>query len=419
MKKIYTFVLAALIAASASASTYDVKQFDGRIKTVPATTLKADQTDAALATKSAKVKANADTDAAKAIEGEYTITIGEFYFGEEGRGMVEAPAIITRNGDKITISCEEFLEDVTATYDETSGVITFENGSVFPVRLGQSTYYTQFCPFRWDDTLKIVKGSFTATYADGKIAFPADHGFSWQAFTDEAMTNPVGYLALFDVIEMVSAADIETYEDCDWTENIIYGAFRPEDSSNTNTNTNTTAAKTTVKYNDTKKTYEIVNAFQATFDKLNFESKAPNMIVNAADPANCIVELTSTHINGGLTDGLYYVCSQSSQDGDSTGEDFRITCVENANTITLTFPVKSMLLYASTPQKYYYASAAPCVLVITKSGDASGISGIVSDEDNNAPAEYFNLQGVRVANPEAGQLVICRQGDKVSKILVK
>ena len=36
----------------------------------------------------------------------------------------------------------------------------------------------------------------------------------------------------------------------------------------------------------------------------------------------------------------------------------------------------------------------------------------------NAPKEYFNLQGVRVDNPENG-LFIVRQGKKVSKVLVK
>lgn len=43
-----------------------------------------------------------------------------------------------------------------------------------------------------------------------------------------------------------------------------------------------------------------------------------------------------------------------------------------------------------------------------------GIEDIVAGE--NAPVEYFNLQGVRVANPESG-LYIMRQGSKVSKIV--
>ena len=39
--------------------------------------------------------------------------------------------------------------------------------------------------------------------------------------------------------------------------------------------------------------------------------------------------------------------------------------------------------------------------------------------DGNEAAEYFNLQGVRVAQPEAGQIYIVRRGAKVVKELVK
>ncbi|MCM1517626.1 MAG: DUF5689 domain-containing protein [Pseudoflavonifractor sp.] len=38
--------------------------------------------------------------------------------------------------------------------------------------------------------------------------------------------------------------------------------------------------------------------------------------------------------------------------------------------------------------------------------------------DSNAPAEYYNLQGIRVSGDEPG-LYIVRQGDKVAKVLVK
>lgn len=46
--------------------------------------------------------------------------------------------------------------------------------------------------------------------------------------------------------------------------------------------------------------------------------------------------------------------------------------------------------------------------------DAAGVEGIEIDE--NAPVEYFNLQGVRVENPANG-LYIMRQGDKVVKVI--
>ena len=38
--------------------------------------------------------------------------------------------------------------------------------------------------------------------------------------------------------------------------------------------------------------------------------------------------------------------------------------------------------------------------------------------DENAPVEFYNLQGVRVANPENG-LFIRRQGNKVEKVFIK
>ena len=49
---------------------------------------------------------------------------------------------------------------------------------------------------------------------------------------------------------------------------------------------------------------------------------------------------------------------------------------------------------------------------------SSGIDDILDDADNT-PVEYFNLQGVRIANPAPGQVVIRRQGSVVSKVLVK
>lgn len=49
-------------------------------------------------------------------------------------------------------------------------------------------------------------------------------------------------------------------------------------------------------------------------------------------------------------------------------------------------------------------------------GEESAITDIAADE--NAPVEYFNLQGMRVENPANG-LFIKRQGSKVSKVIIK
>ena len=49
--------------------------------------------------------------------------------------------------------------------------------------------------------------------------------------------------------------------------------------------------------------------------------------------------------------------------------------------------------------------------------DMSGVEGVVA-ETADAEVEYFNLQGVKVVNPENG-LYIRRQGGKVEKVVIR
>lgn len=56
--------------------------------------------------------------------------------------------------------------------------------------------------------------------------------------------------------------------------------------------------------------------------------------------------------------------------------------------------------------------------VLVKGAKASGVGIVDSIVDENAPAEYYSLQGVRLANPEKGQLVIVRKGNKAFKAIL-
>lgn len=55
----------------------------------------------------------------------------------------------------------------------------------------------------------------------------------------------------------------------------------------------------------------------------------------------------------------------------------------------------------------------------TTDNPLGGVEDILpdSDSDPNAPVEYYNLQGIRVANPTAGQIYILRQGNNASKVI--
>lgn len=48
----------------------------------------------------------------------------------------------------------------------------------------------------------------------------------------------------------------------------------------------------------------------------------------------------------------------------------------------------------------------------------SGIDTIIADSENNAPVEYFNLQGIRISKPENG-LYIRRQGNTATKVYIR
>ena len=50
--------------------------------------------------------------------------------------------------------------------------------------------------------------------------------------------------------------------------------------------------------------------------------------------------------------------------------------------------------------------------------EVGGINDIVVDNATDAPAVYYNLQGVQVANPSNG-IYIVRQGNKVSKQYIR
>lgn len=49
----------------------------------------------------------------------------------------------------------------------------------------------------------------------------------------------------------------------------------------------------------------------------------------------------------------------------------------------------------------------------------TGVEDVVIDNNGNAPIEYYNLQGIRVAAPSPGNIYIIRQGDKTVKQVVR
>ena len=90
------------------------------------------------------------------------------------------------------------------------------------------------------------------------------------------------------------------------------------------------------------------------------------------------------------------------------------------NSRTITFPAGQIVVSEKNynDNAWYYTNKAGKLSVKVPQQQQDAVDGIVVDGEN-APAEYFNLQGVRVANPTPGQIMIVRRGDNVTKELVK
>ena len=81
--------------------------------------------------------------------------------------------------------------------------------------------------------------------------------------------------------------------------------------------------------------------------------------------------------------------------------------------------VKNVLVQTQGKLRFYSENAKGIQshdVVVNFTGE-TGVEDIIADE-NNGEVEFFNLQGVRVANPENG-VYIRRQGNKATKVLVK
>lgn len=86
-----------------------------------------------------------------------------------------------------------------------------------------------------------------------------------------------------------------------------------------------------------------------------------------------------------------------------------ITNVEMSKTISYSAQYTSYGSYAEVGE-----NELPTLYVL--GGSTTAVENIAVDA--NAPVEYFNLQGIRIANPENG-IYIRRQGNKVSKVIIR
>lgn len=190
--------------------------------------------------------------------------------------------------------------------------------------------------------------------------------------------------------------------------------------------------------------YRLVHPYAAYRNQylqdLNYDGASDFMVFNTADANKSYIDQTSTGIYYNTQDGsqvmIYVGSTNKFSDGPAISADLWGT---NANNV-LSFPepnlegvsaiedVASALSYelckvTATGVTNLFPLAVPVLYAESTRIEGnffSGVENVAADAiDANAPVEYFNLQGIRVATPEAGQLLIKRQGNKATKVVIR
>lgn len=128
---------------------------------------------------------------------------------------------------------------------------------------------------------------------------------------------------------------------------------------------------------------------------------------------------TITFVPQGIEyDGYRYVFCQEKWAVDSAGET--INYVVPDTSVVASINEEGNIDFSGWDLEYFYENGAEWTpfswIACTLEKVGSGVSNIALD--NETPAEYFNLQGVRVNTPANG-LYIVKRGNKAEKILVK
>ena len=403
MKKFYTFALAALLGSSVS--------FAGQRQ--QATTLNIVNIKAQLVEKaevkgekSNRAKAPAKVASIGELNGTYDWTFQNLL--EDG---APDPELVITIDDEATgaATISGFPQDfkVKATVDLEKGTVSIANNQF----LGADSYGDNYFYLKPVNGSSIGKGASTAAATVGTIdgttiTFPT---LDVWAIGDPA-NETEGYW-------MMTYANKLTYQ----KEKVLYGVGTVSGDMFFSPFGKTPASYAVDVYLNNEQGTELLvkDPLKGLYAALSFEGVSPDMVIDATDPDNLLIPEFSLGFGGGDKDGLYYGMSVSAnqQDIADTPEESRSKLTKDEKTTVITIPAKGLFLWPSNTTSLYYANTSGVTIEIEH--EQGGVNDIIADEENNAPVEFFNLQGQRVNNPAAGQLVIRRQGTKVAKVLVK
>lgn len=383
------------------------------------------------------------------IAGEYTIYIGDYYFENSAQSTVTGTATIEEEDGYIIISCDEYFpSDIIAGYNPATGEITFAQMYIGTINYQGTTLYVNFEPFVYDYDEGLIKQSWNATFnaSTGMITTEADHGVSWNAYADEDLTQQGGYLQVLDLEGMMKKSGSGT--NGSWTPvgeaTFMDGWLLPAlgiDQTDPENWYNVPVEQN----DDNPNIYRLVDPYRygpiaeynesTTTGYIQFDVTDPDHVVFAlvdAGFASAMANITSFYCYNTLTYYCNYMGMSADQIISMAGDEIPYTTFQN-NVVTLGSTVFEKGYdndacfgdqanptggYSWTDEQKQYANMATSIDLSEITSDNNGVTEIVNSSDL-APVRFFNLQGIEVARPASGQVVIRVQGAKATKQIAR
>lgn len=381
------------------------------------------------------------------VEGTWTFILGDYYKGQEdsnGEMMVDFVATLEENNQLYFEDPYSIYYPINATYNAAENTLTFIRELLGSV----NGYYIYQNPFTINTTTNSVeyKDEWVVTFdpVEGTLDLEENSGIAWIAYRDKEGTRPFGTAEMYDFVAAYKrAAD----SNAGWTDlgnaTFMDGWISP----GWEIDQFKTEYEVPLQQNNANPNlYRLVNPYlvgpmrvynlSKTGGYLTFDISNPEFVliqkcdVGFADPENGYTRFLLYNMFG------YYVQNfpqyTPAQIIEMQGDYMPHTTYENG-VVRLNY---YSFISNGAPTRQYDANFGiqfrpnGGFFWQTETGGridmtarivfpgADGVEAIGSD-DANAPVEYFTLQGVRIDNPEAGQLVIKRQGGKAQKVIVR
>lgn len=439
MKKLYTLALAAAVALGASALSLQQVTPNEGFRLMPKGVNTAERLVKPMATLTAKTPRKAVS--ADDFYGLYVWSYTDARKGEtyeeqafyvdpyEVQGEVqEGVALVEFDGWKTLAKAD--LEAGTLTFVTCKIAENLPLDATTNVDVYVLPFYIDDDPEVAIEDMFVISEGSTITITDNSVTMPENQG--WGVYLTLAGADLSAASTQIQPYALYAYNEFEPYDDLKyWTpvgegeyrDGLTYSIYRKQ--GETASEENVPVCNVEVYRNVQDPNYlRIMNPFGPYMKQFytNGEFTSNPLYLDLNDPTNVVWENQFT----GIVDSegqIYFMGAQYGVEffGLTEAEivEWGIKNITYADNV-ISFPTGSVLL--AMPQgnnEWGVGNKLPKfnTYISLPEGWSSAVSNITV-EDNDAPVEYYNLQGVRVANPENG-LYIKRQGKTAKKVLVK